>query len=601
MDKAQKMWWASNKDDVAIDIYDVVSRIHNTTEERRERNLRSLKLYGNVDLVGLAPYSFSTSALPSLPDNRVKINIVSSMVDTVSAKISKMKPRITFLTSGGDFSSQENAKKLNKFTLGTFYKNNIYKLHQAAFKDAAVFDIGALKHFIEGNEIKTERVLATELYVDDIDAMYGNPKNLYQVKYIHKEVLKKMFPNKIASIGTASNSFGNQAILKEGMDEYAVVIESWHLCGEEGRHVISLDKDTLVDETYKKDYFPFTFIRWSGRLTGFWGQSLAERLTGNQIEINKMLRIIQRSFHLGSSFKVFLEHGSRVAKEHLNNDIGALVYYSGTKPDYYVPQVVHPEYFSHLQFLIQSSYEEAGVSQMSASSRKPAGLESGKAIREYNDIESERFALVSQSYESSFMDTTRQYIDLVKELAEMGIDYEAKAQSKRFIEKIKWSDIDVEDDEFVMQMFPVSMLPHEPAGRMAFVQELVQNNMIPQEFALKLLDFPDLEGYASLATAAIDDLMANLEDILVHGIYNGPEPFQDLQTGVKLFQSAYLRSRSEKVTEDKLEMLRIWIESAQALLVSAAQPAGPTAPMAPTTETEAGQAPQDPSQLPPVA
>jgi hypothetical protein len=379
------------------------------------------------------------------------------------------------------------------------------------------------------------------------------------------------------------------------MDEYAVVVESWHLCGPEGRHVISLDKDVLVDETYTKDYFPFTFLRWSDRLTGFWGQSLAERLTGNQIEINKMLRMIQRSFHLGSTFKVFLEHGSRVTKEHLNNDIGALVYYSGTKPDYYVPQVVSPEYFNHLQFLIQSSYEEAGVSQMAASSRKPAGLESGKAIREYNDIESERFALVSQAYEASFMDTTRQYIDLVKDLAAMGIDYEAKAQSKRFIEKIKWSEIDIEDDEFVMQMFPVSMLPHEPAGRMAFVQELVQNNMIPQEFALKLLDFPDLENYASLATAAIDDLMANLEDILVHGIYNPPEPFQDLQTGVKLFQSAYLRSRSEKVSEDKLEMLRIWIESAQSLLVSAASPAGPTVPQ---TEPEAGQAPQDPSQQP---
>jgi hypothetical protein len=593
--KPTNMWWVANKDDVASQIFEVVSAIHNRTDERRERNLRSLRLYGNSDLVGMAPYSFSVSALPSLPDNRVKINIVSSMVDTVSAKISKMKPRITFLTSGGDFSSQENAKKLNKFTLGTFYRNNIYKLHQAAFKDAAVFDIGALKHFIDGNEIKTERVLATELYVDEVDAMYGNPQNLYQVKYIHKEVLLKMFPGKTASIKVASNAFGNQLMMKEGMDEYAVVVESWHLCGPEGRHVISLDKDVLVDETYTKDYFPFTFLRWSDRLTGFWGQSLAERLTGNQIEINKMLRMIQRSFHLGSTFKVFLEHGSRVTKEHLNNDIGALVYYSGTKPDYYVPQVVSPEYFNHLQFLIQSSYEEAGVSQMAASSRKPAGLESGKAIREYNDIESERFALVSQAYEASFMDTTRQYIDLVKDLAAMGIDYEAKAQSKRFIEKIKWSEIDIEDDEFVMQMFPVSMLPHEPAGRMAFVQELVQNNMIPQEFALKLLDFPDLENYASLATAAIDDLMANLEDILVHGMYNPPEPFQDLQTGVKLFQSAYLRSRSEKVSEDKLEMLRIWIESAQSLLVSAAQPAGPTTPQ---TEPEAGQAPQDPSQQP---
>lgn len=588
MSQYNTMWWVNKNNSAHNDIFEVVSKIHMNTEERRERNLRSLRLYGNADLVGLAPYSFSTSALPSLPDNRVKVNVVSSMADTVAAKISKMKPRITFLTSGGDFSAQENAKKLNKFTLGVFHKNNIYKHHQAAFKDSTVFDVGALKHFIDGNEIKTERVLATELYVDEVDAMYGDPKSLHQVKYIHKEVLKKMYPNKVASIGMASNAFGNQSISNEAMKDYVVVIESWHLDDKNGRHVISLDKDTLLDEVYIRDYFPFTFMRWSDRLTGFWGQSLAERLTGNQIEINKMLRIIQKSFHLGSAFKVFLEHGSRVAKDHMNNDIGSIVYYSGSKPEYYVPQVIHPEYFRHLEFLITSSYEEAGISQLSAGSRIPGGLESGKAIREYNDVETERFALVSQGYESSFMETTKQYLDLVKEMARNGVDYQVTAQSKKFIESIKWSEVGIEDNEFIMQMFPVSMLPHTPAGRLAFVQELISANFVPQEYGLKLLDFPDLEGFANLATAAIDDIMSALEDILVKGEYNPPEPFQDLGTGLKIFQSAYLRSRAEKVSEDKLEMLRLWIESAQAILV-ASQPAPmPIEEGAPPAGPEAG-------------
>lgn len=572
MSQHNTLWWVNKNNNAHNDIFEVVSRIHMNTEERRERNLRSLRLYGNADLVGLAPYSFSTSALPSLPDNRVKVNVVSSMADTVSAKISKMKPRITFLTSGGDFSSQENAKKLNKFILGVFYKNDVYKHHQASFKDATVFDVGALKHFIDGNEIKTERVLATELYVDEVDAMYGDPKSLHQVKYVHKEVLKKLYPKKVAAIGMATNSFGNQAISNDAMKDYVVVIESWHLDGKEGRHVISLDKDTLLDETYKRDYFPFTFMRWSTRLTGFWGQSLTERLTGNQIEINKMLRIIQKSFHLGSAFKVFMEHGSRVAKDHINNDIGSIVYYTGAKPEYYVPQVIHPEYFRHLEFLITASYEEAGISQLSAGSRIPGGLESGRAIREYNDVETERFALVSQGYENSFMETTKQYIDLIKEMYENDVDYEVTAQSKKFIESIKWSDVAVDDNEFIMQAFPVSMLPHTPAGRLSFVQELIAANFVPKEYGLKLLDFPDLEGFANLATAALDDIMASLEDILVRGEYNPPEPFQDLGTGIKVFQSAYLRSRSEKVPEEKLEMIRVWIESAQAVLV-ASQPA----------------------------
>jgi hypothetical protein len=40
---------------------------------------------------------------------------------------------------------------------------------------------------------------------------------------------------------------------------------------------------------------------------------------------------------------------------------------------------------------------------MSASSQKPAGLDSGVAIREFQDIETERFALVSQNYEDCYI------------------------------------------------------------------------------------------------------------------------------------------------------------------------------------------------------
>lgn len=605
------MWWANKKWDAHADVFALVTHIHDQTEDRRERNLRSLRLYGNQELVGTAPYTFSRSVTPTLPENRVKLNIIASMADTVTAKIAKMKPRVTFLTSGGNYAEQQNAQKLNKFVLGTFYRNDVYKLHQMGFKDSTVFDMGAIKHYRQDDRIVSERVLPTELYVDEIDAMYGSPRSLYQVKFVHKSVLKKQYPKKAAVFELAAGSFDTMTLGNTEMKDYVIVVEAWHLPsvegGDDGRHILCVSNETIVDEDYTRDYFPFTFFKWSDRLVGYWGQSLTERLTGNQIEINKMLRTIQRAFHLGSAFKVFLEHGSRVAKEHINNEIGSLVYYSGTKPEFYVPQTVHPEYFRHLEFLVQSSYEEAGISQLSASSRKPAGIDSGKALREYNEVETERFALVSQSYEASFLNTAKQYIDLIKEMSADGIDYAVKAESKKYIEEIKWSDIDVKDNDYIMQMFPVSMLPHAPAGRLALVQELVSNNFIPREFGLKLLDFPDIESYTSLATASLDDIMMVLGKIMTEGKYSSPEPYQDLATGIKVFQSAYLRARCEDVEESKLEMLRRWISNAEALLSSASQAqqqgAGPQ-PTQTATQDPAAAA-MDPAQAqiapPPVA
>lgn len=573
-----KAWWKEPKDQAHRLIFDVISRIHMQQSARMDRNLRALQLYGNSDsMLGGAPYTYSQLSRPALPDNRVKVNIISSMCDTVSAKIGKMKPRVSFLTDGGDAMTQEQAKKLNKYMMGAFYKNDIYAKHREMFTDSTIFDIGAIKHYIQDGEIKSERVMAMELYVDLGDSLYGKPMGLYQVKYIQKDILIEQFPEMRGAINSSAHTIDSRGLDNKTNAEFVIVMEAWHLPinkdGKDGRHVICVQNGTLLDEGYKKDYFPFTFMRWSNMRFGFWGQSLADRLTGNQIEINKMLRIIQKSFHLGSAFKVFLEFGSKVAKEHINNEIGSIVYYTGQKPEFYVPKTVNEEYFRHLEWLIKSSYEEAGISQMSSQSLKPAGLDSGVALREYQDIETERFALVSQMYESTFLETARQYIDLSKELADEGEDFKVVAQSKKFIETIKWSEVDIEHNEYIMQMFPVSMLPHEPAGRLQFVQELMKEGMIPADYGLQLLDFPDLDPYLSLKTAAVDDLMDTLSNILTEGKYQSPEPLQDLAQGVKLFQSAYLKAKNQKVPQEKLELILRWMSQAQAMLDQADQAA----------------------------
>lgn len=580
--KIDILWWESDENDVATDIFNTVRTITEKSDDREQRNIRCAKLYGNREFAGVNPRGVSSlsSAASSLPENRVKINIISSMCDTAAAKISKMKPRVTFLTTGGDWTLQQNTKKLTTFMNGLFYKNDVHKLHQVGFRDSTIFDIGALKHFIQNKQIVTERVIATELVVDPTDAMYGKPRSLYQFKYVHKNVLKAHFKKHAAGIDMSAGSMEDAQYGRNPSEQFVVVIEAWHLPSapgaKDGRHIICTSHAVLSDTKWDKDYFPFTFFRWSEPLTGFYGQALAERLTGNQIEINKMLRIIQRSFHLGSAFKVFIESGSKIVKEHINNEVGSIVYYTGTKPDYYVPQTVHPEYFRHLEFLISSSYEEAGISQLSASARKPAGIESGKAMREYNDIETERFAITSQGYESSFLTTAKIYVDLLEDLRKSGADYEVVAESKKFVESIKWSDTKVEGNEIIMQMFPTSALPQSPAGRMQWIQELVNGGFIPQEFAIKLLDFPDIESYTSLINASLDDLLATIEDIVDKGKYTPPEPYQDLQTGLKLFQSAYLKAKRDEVPEKRLDLLRRWMTAADAMIM-AAQPQQPPA------------------------
>lgn len=610
--KAQKIvysWWKTEDDtELARQLFDYIGYLHGEQKDRRDRNMQCLRLYGNYDFSGLGPYQYSKPQTTALPENRLKMNIICSMVDTVAAKVSKMKPRVTFLTQGGDFHLQEKSKKLSKFTLGAFTANDIYVKHQQMFRDSMIFDLGALKHYAYKGHIYSERVLPTEIYVDPADALYGKPSHLYHVKYMRKDVLIEMYPEHEAAIRESSGTIDAEQAVHDSLeqeDEYVIVIEGWklpsHKNKKDGKHVIAVEKAVLEQDKWKHDFFPFTFERWSNAVVGFYGQSLADRLTGNQVEINKMLRIIQRSFHLGSAFKVFLEYGSKVAKEHINNEIGSIVYYSGTKPEFYVPKTVHEEFFRHLEWLIRSSYEEAGVSQLAASSKIPSGIDggSGKALREYNDLETERFVLTAQEYESSFLQTARINIALAREMGDM----EVVAESKRFIETINWSEIELEDNEYIMQMFPTSMLPHTPAGRLAYVQELIQGGIIDRDWGLKLLEFPDVDGYTSLKMAPLDDILDTMDRILYKGQFNPPEPFQNLELGVQIFQYGYLRAKKDEAPEKNLELLRRWISLAQAQLDKAKAAAAITSPTggpalpAPTADAGAAAA-TPPTQIP---
>jgi hypothetical protein len=66
-----------------------------------------------------------------------------------------------------------------------------------------------------------------------------------------------------------------------------------------------------------------------------------------------------------------------------------------------------------------------------------------------------------------------------------------KVAGKKFLETIDWKDAQLEDDEFVIEMFPESSLPSSPRGRLQTISELSQAGYISKERSLELLDFPD--------------------------------------------------------------------------------------------------------------
>lgn len=587
-------WWLVPDEQIHQHVLSVVNGICERQSYRRTLNIRYARMYSNLELLGFTHTSSVGRSSTDLVKNRVTYNIVQSVIDTAHSKIAKMKPKPMFLTEGGDFTQQQRAKKLTKYMEGVFYDSDLYAESKRVFLDGGVFGTGALKIYSNGYKICVERVIPDEIFVDDYDGIYGKPRQLHQVTYVDRSRLIELYPdfkNQIkAAQSKSDSSYDTQT------SDLIQIIESWHLPSSEdskdGKHVITISGATLFSEGWDKDYFPFVFFRWCERLSGFYGQGIAEQLTGIQIEINRLLRNIQKAQSLVAIPRVILDSNSKVSTSTLNNEVGSILKVSsgGRDPKFFTPTAMNPEVYNHLKWLIQSGYEQTGVSQLSATSRKPGGITSGVALREYNDIETERFALVSQRFEQFHLDAARIIIDMSRDLYKDNKSLSVKIKGKDFIETIKWSEVDLPNEKFDMKVWPVSLLPSTPAGKLQKVQELIQAGFIDKETAMSLLDFPDLEGYESLSTANSQIVKKQLEQMLQDNKYSPPEPAMDLDYAFKITQLAYLKAKIENVPEENLELLLRYMDDIDRLKnlntpTQAVQPQ-PTANPEPTPTTD---------------
>lgn len=563
-------WWDSKKEEAHGQISAVVDAIKKNQSYRKTDNLRYARLYSNKDYD-----QFLSGAVTSYYGKKLTFNVVRSCIDTACAKISKSRPRPLFLTSNGNFSQQRRAKGLTKFIDGTYYDGKIHAKGKRVFKDACTFGTGAMKIYPENEKVKYERVFIDEILVDDIDGKDGNPRQLYQTKLIHRDLLVAKYPTQKSEIEGAANEAKSMARSRT-VSDMVEVVESWRLKtskdATDGRHAISIKGATLFWEQYDKDYFPFVFQRWNEGLLGFYGDGLASELVGIQLEINLLLMRIKEAQELVAIPRVFLEEGSNVSSSTITDEIGGIVRYRGTRPVIDTAQGMGKETYDYLEYLYRKAFEDTGISQLSAMSKKPAGLDSGVALREFQDIETERFALVGEMYQDFYMEAAKITIDIQKDIAKENPKVSVKVKNKSFSETIKWKDVDLEEESYVMEAYPTNLLPKSPEGQLQFTQELTQSGFLDPDEAMSLLNFPDLQGFFNLRTAAMDDVKDIIERIVEEEEYTPPEPFMDLNLCVKVAQSAYLRAKTDGTSEVSMEYLRRFIIECQEQLAPPQQP-----------------------------
>lgn len=577
------------------------------------------RLYGNMSLYNFVGGTSSSKMDMStgLPSDRPTFNVIQSCVDTLVSKVSQSRPSPVFLTDNSDYKERNLAKKLNNFIQGEIYQTKAYDKAATMLRDALVEGTGILKVYrTPDDKVGVERVLLTELLIDQNEAMYGEPRTMYRLKLVDRSVLIETFPKFKTKIENAGKAYpDNSSESAKTVSDLVMVVEAWRLPSipgaDDGRHVIACEGGKIFDEKWTKDKFPFIFLHYSPRLLGFWAQGLAEQLMGTQLEINSLLFTISRAIKLVGVPRIFQEAGSKVAKAAHNNDIGTIIEYRGTKPSYEVAQCVPQELYAQLQRLIQYGYQQSGVSALDASAQKPAGLNSGEAVRAYDDISNDRFNALSRRYDNIFVDLTYAIMDEAQEIAEETGQYQTVYPNKNGIKQIDLPDCDLLKNPYVVQVFNQSSLPRDPAGRLQKVTEMVQSGMITLQEGRRLLDYPDIEQEEKLANAAEERILQILDEIIEDGKYTSPDVFM-LSSGKPPEQIAtqYINLYAQaNLEEEKMQMLRDFFTQVMALKQAAQPPmpapvpgampqatpeAPPSSPLIPNAPGAATQAPMIP-------
>jgi len=560
-----RRWWQEDQEDVHLAV-DQAIRVAVEHDRGRIAYYRALALlHDEHDRQVL----WGTSAPKGDGDYRLPRNILRRIVSTAHARLISTIPRPFYCSDGGDFDLRCKLDSLNTAINGLFLAHRVDSYANVATRHALVFGDGFVKvsaiTHTENPRICVERVYPWEVHVDPLDGLYGDPRCFYQVRWIDRAHLLSLWPDHREEILSADACRQEWAGWLADMGDPVRVVEAWYLDQDQGhgRHVVCVSSATLVDEPYKYDAPPLVRFRYSEPLTGYWADGLAHELSGQQVELNDILSAISESVRRGAWPSLLVEKSSEVEIGHLTNYPMQIVRYRGIPPQVQSSSGIVGDARQYAAEVAASMFETSGISQYAAQSVKPAGLQSGRALRIFADQQDGNLREASELRADSYLALGIALVRAQRAVADVRPDVRVSFGDprNRSVVSLRWKDVDLPDEGLKMVAAPVSLLPTTPAAKAATLEELMNAGVLTPEEFRENLDLPDIKALNKTATAPRRLIEQQLLKIIRDGEPQMPEPFFPLELARQLAAQHYCQAQIDNVSEDRLELVRRYIQA----------------------------------------
>lgn len=480
-----------------------INRLESRYSAYKSKCLRNLRLFtysstttldiSESEVVGF--YQRGTFSTSDDTTSAIQENVIASCIETLCSKIASQKVRPFFNTVNGTFKEMQIAKQAQIFFDMLYEENNVNEIITDAFRNACVFDKGIVKISDDGI---TNR-LPWNVFFDPREVTYN------QITHVAEKLPKT--PGRILELKYGIKADRN---LDYTVYEYYDVME--HI---KAVYVQELNK--VVTHEYKPNIIPYLEIHYTNPIKGDTSQSVVDQLYGIQTQIDELLAVMKDSIAVNPGMTLLVPRSSNIKTNMLSNRTGQIIQYDPipgqtTSPvTYATNDIISPQFVQLLDKLKNDAYEIVGISQLSATSQKPAGLNSGIALNTMEDIESSRFETQLNSVVRLYVDVAKACLDIFPPENDILPDDLNRAN-------IKWKDIVEARNNMKIQFSAAESLSKDPSEKLKQLVALSQAGVIPQSHIATLMELPDLQSGYNIANNAFNSVYTFIDNVLVSGI-----------------------------------------------------------------------------------
>lgn len=560
----------------AAEIAENFGRLHGYNAAREAKYNRNLNRYYNNGK-GDALATIWNPGYQSLGFNRTmfedasvqtKLNVIKSAPDTIISKLSQARVRPFFDATRGTYETIKAARASQRYIDRYFDLKKIYEKSPEVARSALIFDAG--HWWVDEDNLDVKPLPHWSLFIDPYEYNDGGMEvctygMVFRRQYAFSLVDQQFPKAKELDKYRASNKRGIRG-------EFVVY---WDLKAKKKYYFFN--KVLIWKKSIDYSILPFTSMWWTPPILGWSTTCLADDLYTIQVEIDELQMRIDAAVRQSPFNTVFTPSGSDNKATMMTNEAGLIVEYTpgpeGGIPVVATPAPISPQYSQLLDAYISKAYEFAGISQLSAQSKKPAGVTAGIALQTLEDVESERHNVTVQAYIHQFVQLAEIMVEVFPANAE--ILPEALGNSK-----ITWGDVKKQRDLFRVQFSAGSALAKDPATKIQQIQQLQTLGINLQPILPQLLEIPDLETAYSVTTASYD----YIESVIERAAEEGNVDFLPIADMEMLFRETVrwmLRLAADESNKKYLDNLNKLLHKIMAEQEAATPPEPEPVPQAP--------------------